>query len=159
MPKQKKITKKLRAFDLTKPYIKSGFNQAKVARQRGVSRATINEQVHRKPTIDRLQKFLDSRKLDKRLIVVAEEGLAANRVISAAVVVHQNKPGSTEQETPEVMEKLADEKTVDFIDVPDHNARYKFWNGLMQAKGKIKQNGNGAGVKVINIIYAYRNDS
>ena len=116
MPKQKKITKKLRAIDLSKPYIKSGFNQAAVARKRGVTRQTIQEQVNRKPTVDRLQEFIDSKRLDRTLINVAKNGLNATYTPWTAI---GKKP------------KLK----------PDHNIRYKFWNGLMTSKGKIKQNG------------------
>lgn len=77
MPKPKEITKKLKAVDLSKPYIKSGFNQAKVARERGVTRQAIQEQVHRKPTIDSLQKYLNSPGLKNRLVNVAKDGLTA----------------------------------------------------------------------------------
>ena len=77
MPKQKKITKRLKAVNLAKPYIKAGFNQSKLARKRGVNRATICEQVHRKPTIDSLQEYLNSPVLKRRLVAVAKDGLSA----------------------------------------------------------------------------------
>lgn len=125
MPRLKKITKRLKAASLTKPYIKAGCNQSRLARQRGVTRQTINEQVHSKTVKDTLQDFLDSEKLSKSLITVAQDGLKA---------------------TINFKKKSA----------PDHVARYRFWNGLMQAKGKIKQDGREAGIKILNVVYGYR---
>jgi hypothetical protein len=144
MPKLKPQTERLKAISLTKPYIKSGFNQSEVARQRGVSRATINEQVNRKPVQDILQKFLNSPRLKNRLIKVAEEGLRADKVISCNVIA-PNGEGM----------KDANSMTKDFVDVPDHQARHKFWHDLMVGAGAIKTDGS-KGVSIVNIVLGYR---
>ena len=41
---------------------------------------------------------------------------------------------------------------------PDHDARHKYWHDLCQAGGILKLNGEG-GVKIINIIHAYRKEN
>ena len=117
MPKLNKATERIRAEKLTKAYVRNGFSQVKLAREQGVTRQTINKKLHRKPTIDKLQEFLDSKTLDKDLIRVAKDGLQA-------------KWGK----------------------VKDHNIRYRFWNGLMVSKGKIKQNGRDDKHGDINLI-------
>lgn len=40
---------------------------------------------------------------------------------------------------------------------PDHDARHKYWHDLVTAGGVLKSNGEG-GVKIINIIHAYRKE-
>jgi len=66
--------------------------------------------------------------LDRRLKAVAEDGLKAKKFVG---VFGKRK-----------------EK--------DHAIRFRFWNGLMQAKGKIKPNGAAAGISVLTIVYGYR---
>ena len=138
MPKYTPAREQIEAKKVAKSFLSKGSSSA-IARARGTTPQNESKKLRRKPVRDALQKYLDSPKLNKELIRVAKEGLEANRVISA---VNTNKE--------------ANGASCDFIDVPDHNARFKFWNGLMMSKGKIKQNGNGKGVSFININYGYR---
>lgn len=138
MPKLKKSTEKIKAQNLTKPYIEARFNQAELARRRGVTRQTINEQVNCKLVQEALQKYLDSPELQKRLKKVAQEGLGAKRTISA------------------ITGKDATGKTCDFIDVLDHKTRHKFWRDLMNIKGYLRQKDNKSNNKIINIVYGHR---
>lgn len=138
MPKCKKSTELHKAKKLSKTYIESGLNQSEVARQKGVTSQAINQQVNSKLVQDILQKFLDSPALDKTLISVAKEGLAASRSMS----------------TVKISDSGELEKSIKSI--PDHTARFRFWNGLMQAKGKIKQDGREVGIKILNVMLGYR---
>ncbi len=113
MPKLKKSTIKAKAQNRTKAYIKAGLNQSELARRTGKHRSTINSQINSQPVQDVLQDFLDNPKLSRRLIRVAGDGLKAKK----------SKGG--------LSRKM----------ITDHDVRYKFWNGLMTAKGKIKPNG------------------
>jgi len=156
MPKYKPITARLKAKKLTKSYITSGLNQSAVARKKGVTRQTINDQIHKKPVRDMLERYLDSNKLKKKLRQVAMEGLEANKVIG---YIHQYKKDGDGE-----IEKIGPDEAVsnDFIDnTPDHNIRHKFWRDIMTIKGHIKNNGNGnsKGVSIINIIYDHRTDN
>ena len=57
-----------------------------------------------------------------RLTDVLSDGLGANRVISARVIVKKDRPTSqADGELP-----LADGRTDDFIEVPDHTTRHKY---------------------------------
>ena len=127
MPRSKTLTKKLKAKRLTKVYIESGLNQSELARKEGVTRQTINKKINSEPVKDKLQEYLDSPKLDKKLMEVAEAGLGATQIAWGKKTNH-----------------------------PDHNNRHKFWRGLMESKGKIKTNGKGSSVTFININYGYR---
>jgi len=139
MPKYTKETESLKAKSLAKTCIENNLNQSAIARREGVSHQAVNQRVNRKPVQDCLRKYLESNKLKKKLEKVAEEGLGANRVISANITYGE-----------------ADEKTNDFIDVPDHNARHKFWRDLMIVTGELKSNGNGNSISILNINYGYR---
>ncbi len=121
MPKQTALTKKLKAKHRTKAYIESGLNQSEMARRSGKHRSTINAQVNTEATKNALQEYLDSPKLKEKLVTVAKEGLEANRVISAVNTDRDASGGTT-----------------DFIDVPDHNIRHKFWRDLGTALGVLK---------------------
>jgi predicted transcriptional regulator len=145
MPKYRPETAKLRAKSLIKPYIRNNFSQVKTARELGVSQPAIAQRLKQKPVRDLLQKFLDSEKLEKALIEVGIDGLKANKVISCNVVAPDGEGM-----------KDANSMTKDFVDVPDHQSRHRFWHDLLVAKGKLKTNGNGDGVSVVNIVYAYR---
>lgn len=56
---------------------------------------------------------------DDKLMKVGQEGMEANKVISAHITY-----------------KDADEKTNDFIEVPDHPTRHKFWDSILELKSK-----------------------
>ena len=138
MPKISKKLKKQRAKRLTKAYIENDLNGAKVAEERGVTRQTIHRHLKKPEVQNAMQEYLGSAKLTKKLKKVAMEGLEATKTISAMVVVAKNKPGSLDQDTPQVKELIADEKSTDFVDVPDHAIRYKFWEKLMEATGMLQ---------------------
>ena len=127
MPKYKPSTQKLKAKNLIKPYIKSGFNQAKLARKRGVKPSTINEQIHQPAVQKTMAQLLDNIGLsDKCLGAGLKEGVNAD-------------------------------KRVPFVgSVPDYSVRHKYIVTCLELKGHIKHNGNGKGISVINLIYGHR---
>jgi hypothetical protein len=65
---------------------------------------------------------------DVDLFRVAKEGIEANKIISANITYGD-----------------ADEKTNDFIEVPDHAIRFKFWERLLELKGHLNK---GAAIKL-----------
>jgi len=65
---------------------------------------------------------------DTRIVEVMNEGLRANRVISARVI--HSRPSSIEDG-----EQEADERTDDFVEVPDHATRHKFLETVIDVKG------------------------
>jgi predicted transcriptional regulator len=144
MPRYTERTQRIKAEHLLKPIIRNGFNQTKAARELGLTPQTVNEQFRRKPVQDILQKFLNSSKLKKTLIDVAKEGLHANKVISCNVI-------SSDGEGM----KDANSMTKDFVDVPDHQSRHKFWHDLMIGSGAIKTDGS-KGVTIVNVVLGYR---
>jgi predicted transcriptional regulator len=144
MPRYSKATQALKGTRLIKPYIKNGFNQSALARAEGVTQSAINQRLNQKPVQDILQKFLNSSKLKKTLIDVAKEGLHANKVISCNVI-------SSDGEGM----KDANSMTKDFVDVPDHQSRHKFWHDLMIGSGAIKTDGS-KGVTIVNVVLGYR---
>lgn len=147
MPRYKKETAELKAKNLLKPYIKNNFNQTLTARQLGVTQEAISQRLKCKPVQDMLQRYINSPKLKKKLIQVAQDGLEANKVISCNVIA-KNGEGMSD----------ANSMTKDFIDVPDHQARHKFWHDLCSAGGILRTDGDNGGVKIINIVCAYRKE-
>jgi hypothetical protein len=141
MPRYTVEKERKRAERLVKPLIANGLNESALARQLGVTPQAINQRVNRKPVQDILQKFLNSPRLKNRLIKVAEEGLKADKVISCNVIA-PNGEGM----------KDANSMTKDFVDVPDHQARHKFWHDLMVGAGAINNSENGKGGNVSVII-------
>lgn len=73
-----------------------------------------------------LEVLEDAGVTDDKLAVVMQEGLNANKVISAKIVG-----------------KDADGQTDDFIEVPDHPTRHKFMESSLKIKGHSKQDGVG----------------
>lgn len=65
---------------------------------------------------------------DDILTKVIEEGLKANRVISAQVII--------KSDDPMVKTRQATGRDVDFIDVPDHQTRHKFLETALKLKNK-----------------------
>jgi len=147
MPKYRPETAKMKAESLVKPLIRNGLNESKTARELGITPQAVNERLRHKPVQDALQRYINSPKLKKRLIEVAEEGLKANKVISCNVIALDGEGM-----------KDANSMTKDFVDVPDHQSRHRFWHDLCHAGGILKTNGEGAGIKIINIVHAYRKE-
>ena len=67
---------------------------------------------------------------DSQLLTTLKEGLEANKVISATVIL---KAGD-----PTVTERTADAKSMDFIDVPDHPTRHKFLETGLKLRGHLQ---------------------
>ena len=142
MPKYKKANKKAKAKLLSKTFIKNGFSQVKTAKELGITSQAVGQQVSQPIVQDAIQEYLDSPKLKNKLISVADEGLSATRVISAVVF-------------PDGKDKDATGQSCDFIEVPDHNARHKYWRDLMTAIGKLNvgiESGNVFNTKIIQLI-------
>jgi hypothetical protein len=143
MPRYNPETAKRRAMALVKPLLANGFNERKTGDQLGVTRQAINQRINRKPVQDILQKFLSSKKLKKVLIETAIDGIQADKSISAAILVQKNGTVVKADDHGGIM-------------VKDHHARHKYWHDLMTATGVLKINGEGNGVRIVNIIYGYR---
>ena len=78
-----------------------------------------------------LYRLMDRKGLtDSKLLTTLKEGLEANKVISATVIL---KAGD-----PTVTERTADAKAVDFIDVPDHPTRHKFLETGLKLRGHLQ---------------------
>lgn len=117
-----------------------GMSAYKAARAAGYAHYTAL-QAHK--NIESRIKFDDlmvKHGLDNDTIMkVLGDGLSANKVISATVIVNKNKPGSLEQDTPEVQERNADGKSMDFIDIPDHSVRHRYLETLLKLKGELRE--------------------
>ncbi len=140
MPRYTPEVAEAKAKNLIKPYIRNGLNQSALAKELGVTSEAINQRLKRKPVQDALRRYIDSPKLKAKLIKVAEEGLSANKVISCNVIANDGEGM-----------KDANSMTKDFIDVPDHQSRHRFWHDLVTAAGVLKINDNGQGNNVIII--------
>ena len=138
MPRYTKETAEAKANLLIKPYIRNGLNQSATAKELGVTSEAINQRLKRKPVQDALQRYLNSPKLKEKLIKVANEGLSANKVISCNVIANDGEGM-----------KDANSMTKDFIDVPDHQSRHKFWHDLLTAAGVLKETGKGFNATII----------
>ena len=78
-----------------------------------------------------LYRLMDRKGLtDSKLLTTLKDGLEANKVISATVIL---KAGD-----PTVTERTADAKSVDFIDVPDHPTRHKFLETGLKLRGHLQ---------------------
>lgn len=67
---------------------------------------------------------------DDKLLDVLDDGLAANKTVSARVIT---KKGDLAE---------ANESTDDFIDVPDHDVRHKYLKTALELKGHLNDRGN-----------------
>ena len=94
------------------------------------SAGSIASETLRKPDVQAaLVKALDNAGVtDERIAEVITDGLKANRVISARVV--HSRPHSIEDG-----EQEADERTDDFVEVPDHATRHRFVETVIDVKG------------------------
>jgi len=72
---------------------------------------------------------------DKAIIDHALQGLNASKVISAVVVNQKNRPTSLDD--GELFD--ANEKTNDFIDVPDWTARHKYFETILKLTNRLKE--------------------
>ncbi len=70
---------------------------------------------------------------DEKLAQVMSDGLDANRVISARIVI-------TKSDDPTVADQRANTKTDDFIEIPDHAIRHKFMETAYKLKGQLSTN-------------------
>lgn len=140
MPTLTPETEKLRAENLTKRYLQAGMNQAELARRKGVHRATINKQVNKPLVRDCLSKFLGSDSLKQALIEVAKEGLEAQRVTNASILVDKNG-------------QVIKSEDHGGIETPDHNARHKFWHDLLVHLGKLDPEEKMKYPPIINVIH------
>ena len=140
MPKYLPATEKTRAKNLIKPYLRNGLNQHKLAKELGISPSAVNQRVNRPIVQKTLQKTIDKcltragiskSKVYKRL----DEQLDATKVISAVVV--NKKDRATSLADGELFD--ANEKTNDFIDVPDHQARDKAIDKSLVLMGHLKK--------------------
>ena len=118
----RKLTLKERRF--IKFYLKTG-NKSEAARLAGYKNVMSAWEVLDKPIIQQaIENIMDERGLsDGKLIDVMAEGVQANKVISANIYIKQDP---TNAESPAVDMKPADGATMDFIEVPDWDARHKF---------------------------------
>ena len=141
MPKYKPKTAELKARKLAKTCLKNNLNNAKTARQLGVTKQAIQQQVNQPAVQDALQEYLDSVELDNEMVEVARAGLRAKKPIGATILI--DKDG-----------EVIKAEDVGAIEVPDHNAIHKFWHDLVQIKGKLKpiNVGNTYDTKIIQLI-------
>jgi hypothetical protein len=83
---------------------------------------------------DTWQELMDKHFPDETLAKKVQEGLEANRVISAQVVVKSDNPN--------VKTKTATARDVDFIEVPDHGVRHKYLETALKLKKKLNEGGS-----------------
>lgn len=141
MPNDKLKLKKDKAKALSKLYIQSGLNQAEVARQKGVTRQAIQQQVNNPLVQETLAELLKTEFNPSFIIKKFKQGLNAQKVISAFVIVKSNDPT--------VKNKRADARSTDFIEVPDMDCQHKWFKTLLEAQEYLKNNGGqSVGVQV-----------
>ena len=139
MPRYTAKVAAIKADRLMKPYTRNGFNQSATARKLGITPSAVCQRLSKKPVQDALQRYINSPSLKRKLVSVANEALSATKGIRIAL---KDKNGK---------------KTFRITTGADHDARHKFWHDLCQAGGILKANGEG-GVKIINIVHAYRKE-
>jgi len=142
MPRYRPETEKLKAKILTKAYIKSGFNQSRLAEKEGVTSQAINQRFSHNRAIKKTFAEMMSKAgiTDTYLRKKMKEGLEANRVVGYL----NNKVDG--------VQKVSDE----FVETPDMHCRHKYLVTALEVKGHIKHNGNGKGISIVNIMYGYR---
>jgi phage terminase small subunit len=118
-PKKLELTQKQRSFVKG---LAQGKTKKKAAEDAGYSPKSAQSQASenlRKPNVREVfLRAMDKAGItDEKLATVMSEGLEAKRAISA--VVGNDATG----------------KTMDFIDVPDHNARHRFFDSAAKIKG------------------------
>lgn len=107
---------------LYRKYRIEGMNKKAAALKAGYSYSTATTDTKKLDKNVNMDEWLQQAGLtDKALSVHAREGLEATKVVSAIIVG-----------------KDADEKTNDFIDVPDWSARHKYFETVCKLRGKLK---------------------
>lgn len=96
---------------------------------------------------------------NSKLVRVVSEGLDANKVISARVIVNKSRPTSqADGELP-----VANSQTDDFIEVPDHAVRHKFVETALKMKGKLIDKtdvtSGGKPIPILGNVYTNNSDS
>ena len=136
MPKLKESNKKLKAKHLSKLVIENNLNQSATARKLGVSRQTIQEKVNQPLVQIAIAEYLNSQELKDKLIKVANEGLEANRLHSANIIIKKD---------PKTGKLKVVQNENDFVEIEYHPARWKYWHDLGITigflKNKIEQSG------------------
>lgn len=113
---------------------------AEVMRENGYSARTARTP-QKLTESDGWKMLLEEQAPDSLLVQVGREGLQANKVISARVT-----------------SKEAGVDTDDFIEVPDHPTRHKFWSTFLDLKGKLPNHSSDfatpiqANVLVLNMV-------
>lgn len=130
MPKYTKEVAELKARNLTKSYISSGLNQSEVARREGVTSSAINQRLKHLPVQTPLQEAL-------------------------------NKIGITTRYKAKKFKELLEAKKLQgeaLVETEDNAARVATLKLICQVGKDIDGDKNDTGVRVINIIHAYRRD-
>jgi len=103
------------------------------------------------------QKLMRKYLPDKKLVKVIKEGLSADKVISARIIIKKGKP------TPQADGELpvANSSTNDFIEVPDHAVRHRFVETALKMKGKLvdKTDITSDGKKLDGLVIIKNGDS
>jgi hypothetical protein len=128
MPKYTPEVEKARSEKLLKSFVENDMNITKTAKELGTSQQSLGQRLARKPVKDLLQKYLQSDKLKKKLIQVAEEGLAAKQF--------------------DMIGKAH----------PHHSVRHRFWRDILIATGNLKETGSGNVMIVLNYGHRIKPD-
>ena len=132
-------------------YAKYNGHQAKTAEALGITQPAVSQRLKKPECQDLLKEYYASDELKEKLRQVAREGLEASRVISANVIV--------KSDNPKVKNKNATARDVDFIEVPDHSVRHRYWQDLNKILGHLgpdNGNGNGNQTNFLTIIAGLR---
>ena len=136
-------------------HVAAGMNGKDAAIAAGYSpksaKSTASELLHQNLNVQAaLWRLMNQKGLtDDRLLDTLDEGLQANKTISALVIL---KPGD-----PSVTERAADAKSTDFIEIPDHATRHKFLETGLKLRGHLQPTDPPpAGPTQIIMIHNYR---
>src|SRR3990167_10936808 len=112
MPKLSPATQKIRARKLVKDLNSVNGSQTALAKKQGRTPQSVSDQFRRPYVQKEIASLLDKNGVtDKFIVKNIKEGMKADKVISAYVHVSKS---SSDAENLE-----ANEKTTDFVDVPD----------------------------------------
>ena len=146
MPKLSLATQKIRAKTLTKDLQAVNGVQSHLAKKRGVTRSAISQQLKRPYVQKQIALLLDKNGVtDKFIVQNIKEGMKADKVISAYVHVSKS--------SPDVDNLEANEKTTDFVDVPDWANRHKFTETALKLKGHLSQESNKEPVQILQVFH------
>lgn len=146
MPRLKKKTKKRRAQKLSRLYIKSGMNAAKVARQKGITRQSVQQQINQPEVQEIITEVFE--KIAKQMDFTCEKAMEfalykmrnAKRIISANIV-------EIKSTDPTVKSKKAHSRTQDFIEVEDENMQHKWFVTVAEMCGWLRK---GSEIKIMS---------